>query len=382
MAGKKARANLRRAIAALTLENTLGPVNLQNLTSNMASMNKKRNQRKRKNKNGRVKRSVAANMSARMPRNAPVAMGLKGRRSGRVGIFAPVPQTTSDLLDVVVLGSQALKIAYQVPLGPQNLPDNSRAKVMASLYAKYRPCSVEIRIESAVPTSSGGQYAAFFDPNPTHVWTNGAAIGALTSMPVKQIGAAWECLTLKVPPAELEYDFELFTAQSDNEKLVTNFGQLVLLTMAPPSTTGSGTAQVTVWLDVVWEFYEPNTAPPNPGNYVNIAAGTWTVIAGGNISVTPDRVPNFTNNTAYTIYPALPVTFLSAETSFLALSSDGVLFAFDTEANAQRYALEGGSVGKLTPGTTPSQALPASVCIPIENDISRRLTKNSYKAFP
>jgi len=360
MAGKKSK-SVRRALAALSLVTGIGMPQGPVRTAPKA--------KKRKNKTRKV-----GYVSSRQPGMAPVAAGLKNRQSRRTGVFASVPMFTSDLLDTVQLGTNALTVVYTLALAPQVLPRGSRAHTMALLYAKYRPKRVTIRIDSAVPTSSGGQYAAFFDPNPSTDWQASNAVGALTSMPVKEVRAAWECCTLNIPQAELEHDTELFTFDSAVENLVTRFGQIVILNMAVANTTPPGSATLTVWLDVDWEFYEPNVQPYNPTNVYNIAAGNWSVASGGPIT-TPAQTPTLANLTAYRVYPDLPATLLTAATQYLAISSDGVLFAFDTEEDALTYSVDGGSVGKLQPGTAPSQNLPASVAIPIVASVSSGVSR-------
>jgi hypothetical protein len=374
MAGKRAAKRMRRELAALAL------MTGTNLGQGPVGMSKKKRNRRRNRKNA-SRASGGFNNQPRQSNTAPVAVGLKNRQSRRTGVFAPVGMFTSDLLDTVQLGTTALSVVYSLSVAPQVLPRGSRAEVMSRLYAKYRPKKVTFRIDSAVPTSSGGQYAAFFDPNPSTDWQQASAVGALTSMPVKQVCAAWECATLNIPKAELERDTELYTYDSSVENLVTRFGQIVIITMAVPNTTPPGSATITVWMDVDWEFYEPNVQPYNPSNVFSIAAGNWSIASGGPVT-TPAQTPTLINSTAFRVYPELPATLGTEATQYLAISGDGVLFAFDTEEHALTYSIDGGSVGKIMPGSAPSQNLPASVAIPIvaEFATAKSRCRGGYKA--
>lgn len=368
MAGKKVSKSLRRMMRAMVIEGSM------NTPKTVVKVIKKKKAKKNKvGYNGAM---------ARTPNNAPVAVGLKNRQSSRAtGVFKPIPMYTCDLLDVVQLGTQAMTVIYSTPLAPQNLPFRSRAKVMSGLYAKYRPLRVNIRIDSAVPTSSGGQYAAFFDPNPSHDWQASSAVSSLTSMPVKQVGSAWECLTLNIPRSELEHDFELYTYESENEKLVTQFGQIVIINMAVSNTTPPGSASVTVWLEVDWEFYEPNVAPPLPSSNIFVPAGTWTVLAGVDprITVPTPLSSPFQQFTAYQLFPELPATFLTEATQYIALYNTGNLYGFPTEVAALQYARNGTGSG-LQAGSAPSQALSATVAVPIDSADFR--SKGSFIRYP
>ena len=158
--------------------------------STPAKRARRRRQRQRRAARLGVRPSRANNSLAREMANmrlgAPVASSLVGRRGpgNRVGALAPVNFFTSDLLETVQLGTLAKTVVYNNLLSPQDLPDGSRGKRMSRLFAKYRPLAVTIRIESAISTAAGGQYAAFFDPNPKNDWLSVDAVSALTSMPV------------------------------------------------------------------------------------------------------------------------------------------------------------------------------------------------------
>lgn len=318
--------------------------------------------RKRKNRNRKAKNRGTF---VPKPKNAPAAMGFTSSMRTS-GIFKPQSAFTSDPLAVVQVGTQDMRIIYNEPLAPQLLPPGSRAHEYVHLFAKYKPMSVDIKIISAIPTDAGGQIAAFYDPNPKNNWSNAAAaLGALTSMPAKQVAAAWQNIDLSVPKQELKFSIDLSTYEGDAEELVTNFGQLVVVCLAAPTTTPAGAGKVTIWMDANWIFYDPNVSPPEASGESDIAPGTWTMVAGGNITVTPVRTPDLKNKTAYRVFPPLPATFATQSSEYLAIGGDGVLFCFDTEANAVYYARNGGSVGKLLPGTTPSQELPAEIALPI-----------------
>jgi len=238
---------------------------------------------------------------------------------------------------------------------------------MSQLFAKYRILSATIRIESAIPTSSGGQYAAFFDPNPSNNWVTQNAVGALTSMPVQDTAAAWECLKLVIPPAELERGFELYTQDATPESLVTRFGQFVLLCMAVPNTTPPGSAEVTVWLDAVWEFYEPNATNVANAATIPYNAGNWAVTSAG--VVQPNGgVGGLQPSTAYRLFPGLPATLFTAEraSEFMGVNANSTVvpYAFVTEGDALAWA-SGSSTPIPSVGTGTPQALPAMVAVPI-----------------
>jgi hypothetical protein len=299
---------------------------------------------------------------------APVASGLT-RRSPRSGVFMPSRLYTSDLMDTVALGVAARTIVYQTSLSPQDLPIGSRGRRMATLFAKYRCLSMEIRIESAISTSAGGQYAAFFDPNPANVWEGTAALGSLTSMPVQDVAASWQCLRLNIPAAELERATELYTQAETTERLVTRVGQLVLLTLAAPTTTPAGAGEVTVWVDATWEFYEPNASAGEIAlSPSHIPAGSWT-IASTKIITHPVEVPLLGRNTVWQAYPSIPGTFVSsgAVVEWLATDNGPTLYAFPDEAAAHVCAETNATALALGPGIDATQAFPAMVLVPVRS---------------
>ena len=231
---------------------------------------------------------------------------------------------------------------------------------MSRLFAKYRPLAVTIRIESAISTAAGGQYAAFFDPNPKNDWLSVDAVSALTSMPVQDTGASWECLKLVVPPAELAKFDELYTEDNTLEVLKTRFGQFVLMTLVAPTVTGP--SEVTVWLDVHWEFHEPNASAEFSQAPLVFPAGNWTVSAAGAIThpgsfAIPPRC-------VLKLYPELPGTMVAsgAATPWIAaFAAQQPAYVFATQAGAINFAQFGDLSGKEIAGTAPSQALPEMV---------------------
>jgi len=250
---------------------------------------------------------------------------------------------------------------------------------MARLFAKYRIVAATIRVESAIPTSSGGQYSAFFDPNPSNNWVFADAVGALTSMPVQDTAAAWECLKLVIPPSELERNFELYTQEKTPEALVTRFGQFVLMNMAVPNVTPPGSAEVTVWLDATWEFYEPNVTSSKDANAYVFPAGTWSIAAGGLIQ-TPSSTPNLIPG-VYRLIPSLPATFTAAiaPITIMAVGSDFRKFLFIDETEAFQYYNTGGGT-KLGPGTVPSAGLLEKVAIYVP--VPAMAVTYPYKRYP
>lgn len=302
-------------------------------------------------------------------RSAPIASGLVNRKMPRSGIFAPVPLYTSDLLDLAQLGTVPRNVVFARGLGPQTLPPLSRGKTISTLFAKYRVKSARIRVESAVPTTAGGQYAVFFDPNPLNDWTQQDAIGALTSMPVQSVAAAWECVTLDIPKAELERATELYTQEATSETLVTRFGQVVILNLAVSSTTPAGTAAVTVWLDADWEFYEPNASAPVAAETVVFPVGDWTLSSTGVLSGPTGSTGDVFSQTAYLVTPDLPTALAVppiaiSYVAFYKQAQDGHLHAFDTEEHAIAYATSGALAGAYTGNGTPQPA-PRTVLTPI-----------------
>jgi hypothetical protein len=300
---------------------------------------------------------------------APTAVGLIGRRVKRSGVFKPTILETSDLFDVVGLGTNTNAVVYNQTLSPQDLPPASRGKLMARLFAKYRCLSAVIRIESAVPTSAGGQYAAFFDPNPQNNWIAGNAVGALTSMPVQDVAAAWECLRLPIPKAELERETELWTQEDTSERLVTRFGQVVIMNLANSNTTPAGTASVSVWLDATWEFYEPNaTAADEPAN-VFINPGQWACGTAGIMAYPSAATGAFQLKSAYRLYPSIPSTMFDSilDAPYIAFNVAPLRgYCFREEAQAVHHAIYGGDAGVMLPSATPTFALGAVAALEIE----------------
>lgn len=279
--------------------------------------------------------------------------------------MAPVRMSTSDLLETVPLGTASRTVVYRNTVGPQDLPTGSRGKKMSQLFAKYRCVQATIRVESAVPTSAGGQYGAFFDPNPANNWTHADAIGALTSMPVQDVAAAWECLKLNIPPAELQRKTELYTEDITNEVLVSRFGQIVILNLAVSNTTPPGSAEVTVWLDATWEFFEPNASAELSMNPLIFAAGNWTIETNSRITAPDPNLP-YTAHTVWRMVPELPGSlFASAEPCLYMAAHDDttIRFAFLTLDAAQAYAEFGNAVGAVGPSGTPTEALPVEVAV-------------------
>lgn len=328
----------------------------------------RKRQRGRRNNRSKMPTSV---QGMKQPANAPVSSGFsRQRRAKPSGVFAPVKFYTSDLIAVQALGTVASEVVFSHQLAPQTLPVHTRGRRMASMFAKYRCLSATYRIQSAVPTSAGGQYAAFFDPNPRNTWVSANAIGALTSMPVQDVAAAWECLKLAIPAAELEREVELYTSSQGDEKLVTRVGQLVLLNLAVSNTTPPGTAAVSVWLDAEWEFYEPNSSLPSdqePGTLV-WPAGNWTCGVGGLLAYpTPVTSGTIRLHTVYAMDEPLPGSMFATGTDaeWVATSADTNFFAFGTEAEAVQYAIAGGSVGKLQPSGGPTSPLGVEYGVPI-----------------
>jgi len=230
-----------------------------------------------------------------------------------------------------------------------------------------------------VPTSAGGQYAAFFDPNPLNNWQTSSAAAALTSMSVQDTAAAWECLKLVIPPAELERDVELYTSESVVENLVTRFGQLVLLNLAVSNTVPVGTAEVTVWMDATWEFYEPNVTGAESAGTLLYQPGVWDVTATGLIHPFGGAA-GFVNNTWYRSFPELPETLFTGPvgTPYIGFQTSGP-YAFATAAEAAAYAAGGPLVGILAGNATPVP-LPAVALFPQAPAL--RAPVYPYKALP
>jgi hypothetical protein len=238
---------------------------------------------------------------------------------------------------------------------------------MSTLFAKYRVLEATIRVESAVSTAAGGQYGVFFDPNPANDWSLGNAVGALTSMPAQDIAAAWECSVLRIPRAELERNMELYTQENTSETLVTRFGQVVLLNLATANVNPPGTAEVTVWLDATWEFYEPNTSAPTNANPVFWQAGNWILDAQGvaNPGASPE-LGTITQRTVYDIIPDLPSSLAvpSVTVSYAAFYNDGNLRLFSSESDARLYASIGNTAGMVVGNSTPTP-VPRTAFYPI-----------------
>jgi len=233
--------------------------------------------------------------------------------------------------------------------------------MMARLYAKYRCLKATIRVESAVPTSAGGQYAVFYDPNPANNWQEQNAVEALTSMPVQDVAAAWECLKLVIPPAQLQRSVELYTEDLTSETLVTRVGQVVLLNLANSVTTPPGGATVTVWLDATWEFYEPNASSELSLASVVFDAGAWHV--SGNQLTVPTHTPPTTTKTVYELFPELPSSMFSQAVPcrWMAKYAEPALLGFETRAAAVLYAQTGSYGDALTASATPSSTQPKTV---------------------
>jgi len=255
-------------------------------------------------------------------------------------------------------------------LAPQDLPSESRGNLMARLFAKYRVISATIRVESAVSTAAGGQYACFFDPNPSNNWVANNALSALTSMPVQDTAAAWECLKLPIPASELERNFELYTQSATVENLVTRFGQVVLLNLAVSNTTPAGSAQVTVWLDATWEFYEPNATAESKQVTIYFQPGSWTVAGGGVITPTT-YAPGPTSSGAWRLFPGISGTIFATEQTgdwlgyWQPSSTPGNFICFATEADAIQYGTTGIFTNALLPSATPTVVMPAVIGTPI-----------------
>jgi len=340
-----------------------------------------RARRRRQRRNRQANNPLREMSSLRIA--APTASALSGRRYvQRRGAFAPVKFTTSDLLASVQLGVESNTVVYNTLLSPQALPPASRGLRMARLYSKYRPLRVVLRVESAISTAAGGQYGAFFDPNPANNWVEQDAIGALTSMPVQDIAASWECLKLIVPASELSRKQELYTEDITNEKLVTQFGQLVLMTLAVPSVTPPGSAVVTVWMDADFEFYEPNVSAELSQAPILIDIGDWN-FSGTNVITHPPSHPSpLPPKAVFKAFPPLPTTFTSfgIEVVWLATYASEHLLAFQTEAEANAYAEFNNYAGAATAHTVP-QTLPETALL-VTARYSPSLVKYPYFANP
>lgn len=302
------------------------------------------------------------------PMPAPVASGLTGRRTRQSGVYAPTVMQTSDLLQTVQLGTTPLSVVYTKMLGPQELPPEARGRLMSRLFAKYRVRDATIRIESAVPTSAGGQYAAFFDPNPVNDWEQRDAVGALTSMPVQDTAAAWECLKLVIPRSQLERNQVLWTEDLTGENLVTRFGQVVILNLATSNVSPPGEAEVTVWLDATWEFYEPNASSEAALIPVDIPVGNWDIATSTYVSYPTPTLGTITSKTVYKAYPELPGTLVSSGTAtpWLAVSNNlSQMMAFASEDEAIAFARDNVFGTQLGPGATHPQSLPATVLLKV-----------------
>jgi len=321
--------------------------------------NKKTNRR-------RVRTSQKMSMVGKPSRQgAPVASSLQGRRMKQSGIFAPVRMPTWDLMETVELGTVNRTVVYNQLLAPQELPAGTRGKIMSRLFAKYRCLKATIRVESAVPTSSGGQYGVFFDPNPANDWTtnDGSAVAALTSMPVQGIAAAWECMELPIPPSQLNRDAELYTEDATSERLVTRLGQIVLINLATPTVVPAGSAEVTVWFDAEWEFYEPN-ASSEDNSVTTFVAGTWSIGTTKAISY-PTSTPTTQYYTVYRLFPALPATMFdgSGDVEYVAYHESNNMLGFRSLEDAIGYAKDDVFTNAVGPSASPTSVQPATVGI-------------------
>lgn len=282
--------------------------------------------------------------------------------------YAGVSRTTtspfSELLAVIQLGTIGTQVVYNKLLGPQELPPESRVRKLSNSYAKYRVRNATIRVQSAIPTSAGGQYAIFYDPNPTNDWTKSESWQTMMSMPTKAFSAAWEKLELVIPRARLGGIFS--TEDLTTERLVTRFGQIMLMTVVPPNTTPPGVGQVTVWLDATFEFFEENVSHVPNMSAIQFPAGQWSMVGG--IVSTPTFFGTPHANTVYRMFPGLPGTMVSSgeETEYVAIYALPNVLAFRSFEWARNYALYGVYQGfSEGPGVTPTQTLPQAAWVPL-----------------
>jgi hypothetical protein len=304
-------------------------------------------------------------------RGAPVATSLP-IHTMRNGLFKPERVVTSDLLETIELGTFDRNVVYNTTLSPQSLPGETRARYYTKLYAKYRPKNVTIRILSAIPTVAGGQYGAFFDPNPDNNWLLRNASTAITSMPCNVIASAWESSKLCIPPSQLERNTVLYTEDQSNETLVTQFGQLVIVCLAVANTTPAGSGKLTIWVDAEWEFYEPNISAALDATPNIVPAGNWDVDGSTKAITHPNSVPGINQHTVYRMIPALPdVMFTPAVTcEWVASRASTDIVGFETLQAAQAYAQGGPDTTALARGAGP---------FPVALDIESMIVVNQYQ---
>lgn len=320
--------------------------------------------------------------------NAPVAVGFNSPTKP-MGLFKPSVLGTADLVSNVQFGTNNFTVIYNTKVSPQDMPLDSRAQTMARLYNKYRCNFLRFRIQSAIPTSAGGQYAAFFDPNPSTNWISGgvSAVSALTSMPVQDVKAAWQCLELVVPTQELGRDIELFTQDATLENLVTRIGQLVILNLATPNVTPPGSAVVTVWIDAEWEFYEPNARHQSLLSPVLYSVGSWTAHAAGDAFGAVIDKPavisgTLVGRTAYRLFPALPGSMFvdAVDCEFVATLPNLTTYGFASEEAALEFTITG-AAASAKPGTGTAVAVPTAIAFSPLIPLGREVIY-PYKAVP
>jgi hypothetical protein len=300
--------------------------------------------------------------------SAPVAVGLVGRMNPLPQSLKPVCLQTTDFLATVTLGATGPVIVYNALLAPQELEPQSRGRLFSRTFAQYRVKSAKIRVVSSISTAAGGQIGVFYDPNAATNWLAGStAIGGLSSMPVQGIASAWEGVEIDIPKAELGRFTELFTQEDTSETLKTRWGQLIIVTYAPPTVTPTGSGQVTVWVDAEYEFYEPNatniigTLP-----VINYSGGNWNVTAAG--VVQPFGGAQITvGGTVYRTYPAMNgllfANDLNAEFLSMLPGTGNPLVAFSTFSAALLYA-QGDAGQTFLIGTNNPTLMPNVVAVP------------------
>jgi len=293
---------------------------------------------------------------------APAAMGMPNtvRRSR---MFNGTNFTSSDRLANVSLGTTTDAIVYRFPLAPQDFPSGTRVRREAKNYANYRAKNVCFKIRSAIGSDAGGQYAVFYDPNPDTVWTGSAAVNSLSSMPAQAIMSSWQNTDLVIIGEELHLKGEFFTSTSSTETLKTHFGQLVLVCMVPANTSPAGGGSVTVWADVEWRFYNPNTTMEDSVNVAyNIPAGEWIIVATD--VALPAATTPLPIKTAFQVFPELPNTFLAGPTAgvWLARYTDVHYHFFSTSAEAYTWS-QTGTGTPLAAGSVASQTQPVTAAV-------------------
>jgi len=182
--------------------------------------------------------------------------------------------------------------------------------------------------------------------------------------------AAWECLELKIPRAELSRNTELFTQVSGPETLVTRFGQLVILCLVAPTVAPPASAELTVWLDVNWRFYEPNASSASlQETPVFFSAGNWNVTGPGVIQPF-GGVGGLTSLVAYRCYPSMLGELFSdgQETPFIGMHGS-TPNGFLTADHAIDYAVNGTGTF-VRGGSNTAFALPSTICYPLTTDNS------------